>query len=58
MSNGDELIVAFELHDVDQIRAVLDADLDVRSPIRGKTPINWLMEMYTRSSAFSLNLES
>jgi len=53
MSNGDELIVAFELHDVDQIRAVLDADLDVRSPIRGKTPINWLMEMYARSSAFS-----
>jgi hypothetical protein len=52
MNNGDELIVAFELHDVDQIRAVLDADLDVRLPIRGKTPINWLTEMYTRSSAF------
>jgi hypothetical protein len=52
MSNDDELITAFELHDVDQIRAVLDAGLDVRAPIRGKQPIVWLTEMYTRSGAF------
>jgi len=52
MSNGDDLIGAFELHSVDQIRALLDSGLDVRAPIRGKTPVNWLTEMYTRSSAF------
>ena len=39
MSNSDDLIGAIELHSVDQIRAVLDAGLDVRAPIRGKLPI-------------------
>jgi hypothetical protein len=50
--NVDDLIGAFELHSVDHIRAALDAGLDVRAPIRGKPPIAWLTEMYTRSSAF------
>jgi hypothetical protein len=39
MSNGDDLIGAFELHSVDRIRALLDSGLDVRAPIRGKTPV-------------------
>jgi len=52
MNDLDDLIVGFELHSVDQIRSVLDAGLDARAPIRGKAPIDWLTEMYTRSSAF------
>jgi ankyrin repeat protein len=50
--NVDDLIGAFELHSVDQIRAVLDNGLDLTAPIRGKLPIVWLTEMYTRSRAF------
>jgi len=50
--NVDDLIGAFELHSVDEIRSVLDSGLDVRAPIRGKSPITWLTEMYTRSGAF------
>lgn len=49
---GDELIVAFELHSVERIRAALDFGLDVRVPLRGKYPIDWLTEMYTRSERF------
>ena len=49
---GDELIVAFELHSVERIRAALDSGLDVRVPLRGKYPIDWLTEMYTRSERF------
>jgi hypothetical protein len=48
----DELLVAFELHSAEQIRAVLDAGFDPRSPIRGKSPVNWLTEMYSRSDRF------
>lgn len=49
---SEELLIAFELHSVERIRAVLDAGLDPRSPIRGKLPVNWLTEMYTRSDRF------
>jgi hypothetical protein len=49
----EELLVAFELHSVERIRAVLDEGLDVRAPLRGKPPINWLTEMYTRSDRFT-----
>lgn len=48
----EELLIAFELHSVERIRAVLDAGFDPRSPIRGKSPVNWLTEMYTRSDRF------
>ena len=48
----EELLIAFELHAVERIRATLDAGLDPRSPIRGKSPVNWLTEMYTRSDRF------
>jgi hypothetical protein len=48
----NDLLVAFELHSVERIRAVLDAGFDPRSPIQGKSPVNWLMEMYTRSDRF------
>jgi hypothetical protein len=46
------LIVAFELHSVEQIRAALDAGVDVRAPIKGKSPVNWLTEMYSRGDDF------
>lgn len=52
MASSDELLIAFELHSVEQIRALLDAGLDPRATIRGKSPINWLTEMYTRSDKF------
>lgn len=48
----DALMVAFELHSVSQLRAVLDGGLDPRLPVRGKLPIQWLTEMYTRSDGF------
>lgn len=50
---ADELIVAFEYHSVERIRAALDAGTDVRVPIRGKSPVNCFLEMYTRSDQFS-----
>jgi len=52
VTTGDDLIGAFELHSVNDIRSALDSGLDVRAPIRGKLPIVWLTEMYTRSRAF------
>jgi hypothetical protein len=51
--NAEDLIGAFEQHSVDDIRSALDSGVDVGAPIRGKLPIVWLTEMYTRSSAFS-----
>lgn len=47
-----DLLVAFELHSPEQIRAALDAGIDPRAPLRGKPPIHWLTEMYSRSDNF------
>lgn len=52
MQGANDLLDAFELHSVEQITAALDAGVDVRAPIRGKSPLNWLTEMYTRSDDF------
>ncbi len=53
-SNTDgKLLEAFELHSVEDLRALLDAGLDPRTPIRGKPPVHWLTEMYTRSDRFA-----
>ena len=50
MSIADhELLSAFDGHEVDKVRAALDAGADPCSPIRGKLPVNWLLEQYTRS---------
>ncbi len=48
----DDLLVAFELHSVEAIRRALDAGADPIAPIRGKSPVTWLVEMYTRSNRF------
>lgn len=50
MSDPNEtLLSAFDGHDVDGVRAALDAGADGRSPIRGKLPIYWLLEEYHRT---------
>jgi hypothetical protein len=50
MSTADqELLSSFDGHDVQSVRAALDAGADPCSPIRGKLPVNWLLEEYTRS---------
>src|SRR5436190_16978076 len=50
MSTADqELLSAFDGHETECVRAALDAGANPRSPIRGKLPINWLLEEYTRS---------
>ncbi len=52
-----ELLVAFEVHSPERIRAVLDQGFDVRSPVEGKTPVVSLLEMYFRSDRFPACLE-
>lgn len=47
-----ELLVAFEVHSVEQIRAVIAGGLDVTAPINGRPAITSLIEMYTRSDRF------
>jgi ankyrin repeat protein len=47
-----ELIYAFDVHSVEKVQEVLDAGLDPRVPIEGKTPINRLTEAYLRSDRF------
>ena len=48
----EDLLVAFELHSVEAMRRALDAGVDPLSPVRGKSPVRWLIEMYTRSPRF------
>ncbi len=48
-----DILLGFEIHSVDEIRASLDAGLDPQVPIEGKLPIQWLTEMYLRSDSFA-----
>lgn len=52
MALTDDYLYACELHDADGIRAALAGGLDPNTPIDGKRPVTWLLEMYTRSNAF------
>jgi ankyrin repeat protein len=52
VTTEDKILIAFELHSPEKIRACLDRGLDLRVPIKGKLPVNWLTEMYSRSDAF------
>jgi hypothetical protein len=45
----EQLLDAFDGHAVERVRAALDAGADPRYPVRGKLPILWLLEAYTRS---------
>jgi len=51
-STHDRLLGAFETHDVEAIRAVLDAGFDAASSIDGKPAVTHLLEMYCRSDGF------
>ncbi len=51
-ASNDELLVAIELHSEEKIRALLDGRIDVCVPIKGKLPVDWLTEMYSRSDRF------
>ena len=44
-----ELLSAFDGHEVESVRAALEAGADACTPIRGKLPVYWLLEEYTRS---------
>jgi hypothetical protein len=46
------LLEAFELHDPARIRAAIDAGASAVVPIKGKMPVDWLLEMYARSDHF------
>lgn len=52
MSTEFDLLGAFETHSIEKIRAVLDAGFDVHAPIKGRSLVNSLTEMYSRSDQF------
>src|SRR5579862_3161429 len=52
MSLEGDLLGAFEVHSPEEIRAVLRAGQSPTQPIKGKTPMACLIEMYLRSSGF------
>jgi hypothetical protein len=52
MRSTEDLLEGFELHSPEKIRAAIAAGADAKAPIRGKRPIEWLMEMYLRSGRF------
>jgi len=45
-------LAAVETHDVEALRTLLDAGFPVAAPMRGKLPVQWLLEMYFRSARF------
>lgn len=53
MTAAPDLVGAIELHSVEQIREALDAGIDASAPFRGKSPVQWLTEMYSRSDRFT-----
>jgi ankyrin repeat protein len=52
-TKDDELLAAIELHSIEKLRALIDGGLDPRVPVREKSPVTWLTEMYTRSDRFA-----
>ena len=44
-----QLLSAFDGHDVEGVRAALDAGADAGQLVRGKLPVNWLLEEYHRT---------
>ena len=50
MSSADqELLAAFDGHDVEGVRAALERGANPCEPIRGKLPVDWLLEEYHRT---------
>lgn len=52
MYTTGDLLAAFEDHSVQRIQDALRTGVSATEPIRGKKPIEWLIEMYTRSPQF------
>ncbi|MEM1449467.1 MAG: hypothetical protein AAGI22_10145 [Planctomycetota bacterium] len=50
------LIEWFETHDVDEMRRLVDAGVDVKTPHRGMSISTWYLESYMRSTRFSEGL--
>jgi ankyrin repeat protein len=48
-----DLLHAIETHAPRRIEELLASGLDPRAPVRGKDPVRWLTEMYTRSDRFA-----
>jgi len=44
-----QLLSAFDGHDVEGVQAALQDGASAKSPVRGKAPVYWLLEEYTRS---------
>lgn len=53
MSIEFDCLVAFETHSPDGIRDALARGASPTAPIKGKTPIDILIEMYLRSARFA-----
>ena len=53
MSLEDDLLEAFELHSPEGIRKALNRGISASARLQGKTPIEHLIEMYTRSPKFA-----
>ncbi|HEY3739644.1 MAG TPA: ankyrin repeat domain-containing protein [Bryobacteraceae bacterium] len=53
MPTGADLLGAFEEHSPDGIRALLAAGVSTTDPIKGRRPIDSLIEMYLRSTRFA-----
>jgi hypothetical protein len=50
MNTADQqLLSAFDGHHVDKVRIALEAGANPVEPIRGKSPVDWLLEQYERS---------
>lgn len=52
MSLEQDLLIAVELHSVERIHACFGRGASPTKPIHGKTPVEHLIEMYTRSDQF------
>ena len=56
MALEDDLLEAFELHSPAGITKALDRGISPSAKFRGRTPVEHLVEMYTRSAQFALCL--
>ena len=52
MALDDDVLGAFESHDTAALQAVIAAGFDPTRPLRGKLPLDWLLEMYLRGPRF------
>ncbi len=48
---GEEFVGWAETHDVEEIRRVFNEDLDPNAEIRGRTPIEWMIETADRRAS-------